>query len=240
MKLCDKTNRNYSPAIRENILQEPHIMMKLDHPAIPKVVDIGENYESIFIVREYIEGVTLESVVRECGAQSADKVIKWSKELCDMLSYLHNLKPPHIYRDMKPANVILMPDNHLKVVDFGIVRIYDLMKNRDTCWLGTKGYAAPEQYGGCQQTDARTDIFGLGMTMHHLVTGVDPKQPPYETKPICQINPDLPKGLEYIISKCIQPNPDDRYQNCDELMDDLNNYMNLPKKSFLGKLFGKK
>ena len=78
------------------------------------------------------------------------------------------------------------------------------------------------------------------MTMHHLVTGVDPNQPPYETKPICQINPDLPKGLEYIISKCIQPNPDDRYQNCDELMDDLNNYMNLPKKSFLGKLFGKK
>lgn len=240
MKLCDKTNRNYSPAIRENILQEPHIMMKLNHPAIPKVVDIGENDESIFIVREYIEGVTLESVVRECGAQSADKVIKWSKELCDMLSYLHNLKPHHIYRDMKPANLILMPDNHLKVVDFGIVRIYDLMKNRDTCWLGTKGYAAPEQYGGCQQTDARTDIFGLGMTMHHLVTGVDPKQPPYETKPICQINPDLPKGLEYIISKCIQPNPDDRYQNCDELMDDLNNYMNLPKKSFLGKLFGKK
>ena len=106
--------------------------------------------------------------------------------------------------------------------------------------MGTKGYAAPEQYGGCQQTDARTDIFGLGMTMHHLVTGVDPNQPPYETKPICQINPDLPKGLEYIISKCIQPNPDDRYQNCDELMDDLNNYMNLPKKSFLGKLFGKK
>lgn len=240
MKLCDKTNRNYSPAIREKILQEPHIMMKLNHPAIPKVVDIGENDESIFIVREYIEGVTLESVVRECGAQSADKVIKWSKELCDMLSYLHNLKPPHIYRDMKPANLILMPDNHLKVVDFGIVRIYDLMKNRDTCWLGTKGYAAPEQYGGCQQTDARTDIFGLGMTMHHLVTGVDPKQPPYETKPICQINPDLPKGLEYIISKCIQPNPDDRYQNCDELMDDLNNYMKQPKKSFLGKLFGKK
>ena len=240
MKLCDKTNRNYSPAIRKKILQEPHMMMKLNHPAIPKVVDIGENDENIFIVREYIEGVTLESVVRECGAQSADKVIEWGKEICDMLRYLHNLIPPHIYCDIKPANVILMPDNHLKVVDFGSVRIYDLMKNRDTCWWGTIGYAAPEQYGGCQQTDARTDIFGLGMTMHHLVTGVDPNQPPYETKPICQINPDLPKGLEYIISKCIQPNPDDRYQNCDELMDDLNNYMNLPKKSFLGKLFGKK
>lgn len=240
MKLCDKTNRNYSPAIRKKILQEPHMMMKLNHPAIPKVVDIGENDENIFIVREYIEGVTLESVVRECGAQSADKVIEWGKEICDMLRYLHNLIPPHIYCDIKPANVILMPDNHLKVVDFGSVRIYDLMKNRDTCWWGTIGYAAPEQYGGCQQTDARTDIFGLGMTMHHLVTGVDPNQPPYETKPICQINPDLPKGLEYIISKCIQPNLDDRYQNCDELMDDLNNYMNLPKKSFLGKLFGKK
>lgn len=121
MKLCDKTNRNYSPAIRKKILQEPHMMMKLNHPAIPKVVDIGENDENIFIVREYIEGVTLESVVRECGAQSADKVIEWGKEICDMLRYLHNLIPPHIYCDIKPANVILMPDNHLKVVDFGSV-----------------------------------------------------------------------------------------------------------------------
>lgn len=114
------------------------------------------------------------------------------------------------------------------------------MKDRDTCWLGTRGYAAPEQYGGICQTDAKTDIFGLGMTMHHLVTGVDPKEPPYETRPICQINPKLPKGLEYIITKCTQLNPADRYQTCEELMEDLNNYLVLPKpKGIFSKLFKK-
>lgn len=241
MKVCDKTNKNYRPDIREMILQEPHMMLKMKHPAIPQVVDIVEDDESIFIVREYIEGVTLESVVRDLGAQPTDKVVEWGKQLCDMLGYLHKLTPPHIYRDMKPANVILTPDKMLKVIDFGIVRVYDHMKDRDTCWLGTRGYAAPEQYAGSRQSDARTDIFGLGMTMHHLVTGVDPKKPPYETKPICQVNPSLPKGLEYIVLKCTQPNPDERYQSCDELKSDLNNYMNLPKpKGIFDKLFGKK
>ena len=240
MKVCDKTNRNYNPTIRENILQEPHMMMKLKHSAIPVVVDIIEDEESIFIVREYVEGVTLESVVRDLGAQPADKVVEWGKQLCDMLGYLHKLTPPHIYRDMKPANVILTPDRRLKVIDFGIVRVYDFMKDRDTCWLGTRGYAAPEQYGGICQTAAKTDIFGLGMTMHHLVTGVDPKEPPYETRPICQINPELPKGLEYIITKCTQLNPADRYQTCEELMEDLNNYLVLPKpKGIFSKLFKK-
>lgn len=241
MKACDKTDKNYSPIIRENILQEPHIMMKLKHPAIPSVLDIVEDDESIFIVREYVEGVALESVVRDLGPQPAGKVIEWGKQLCDMLGYLHKLTPPHIYRDMKPANIILTPDGSLMVIDFGIIRIYDFMKNSDTCFLGTRGYAAPEQYGGMGQSDARTDIFGLGMTMHRLVTGVDPNKPPYETKPICQVNPNLPKGLEYIISKCTQLDPDERYQNCDELLADLNNYLNLPKpKGIFRKLFGKK
>lgn len=104
--------------------------------------------------------------------------------------------------------------------------------------MGTFGYAAPEQYVGYSQIDERTDIFGLGMTMYYLATGVDTKSPEYESKSICQINPSLSKGLEYIISKCTKPNPDERYQDCDELMEDMNNYMNLPKpKNMFRKLF---
>lgn len=141
---------------------------------------------------------------------------------------------------MKPANVILKLDGTIKFIDFGIMRVYKQNQNTDTCTLGTKGYAAPEQYGG-RQTDARTDIFGLGMTMHHLVTGVDPKQPSYQVKPIREINPSLPKGLEYIISKCTELDPDNRYQNVNELMNDLNDYMNLSKpKGLFKRLFGKK
>lgn len=240
MKICDKKNRHYSTAVREAILTEPYMMKKLEHPAIPNVVDIIEDQECIFIVREYVEGKTLETIVKTYGAQPADKVIEWGKQLCGILGYLHSQTPPHIYRDMKPANIILKPDGTIKIIDFGIMRTYKTNRNFDTCCLGTKGYAAPEQFGG-SQTDARTDIFGLGMTMFRLVTGINPVEPPYEVIPICSFNPKLPKGLEYIISKCIQPNPDERYQSCDELLCDLNNYMRLPKsKRILGKFFCKK
>lgn len=239
MKACDKTDKHYCPAIRENILHEVNMMIAIKHPAIPQVVDIVEDEEGLFIIREYVEGVTLESVVRDFGAVRAEVVAEWGKDLCDMLGYLHKMTPPRIYRDMKPANIILTPDHVLKVIDFGIVRVYDSMKKGDTCFLGTKGYAAPEQYG-VRQSDARTDIYGLGMTMHHLVTGIDPKKSLCEAFPIRQYNAALPKGLEYIISKCIQSNPDDRYQSCDELLTDLNNYMKLPKpKGIIGKLFNR-
>lgn len=240
MKVCDKKSRHYSPAIRENILTEPYMMQKLDHPAIPKVVDIIEDEDGIFIVRDYIEGETLETTAKMFGAQPADKVIEWGKQMCGALSYLHSQNPPLIYRDMKPANVILKPDGTIKFIDFGIMRTFKQGKKGDTCCIGTRGYAAPEQFGGAQ-SDARTDIFGLGMTMFRLVTGINPTEPPYEIKPICLVNPNLPKGLEYIISKCTQPNPAERYQSCDELMADLDNYLSLPKpKGIFGKLFGKK
>lgn len=180
--------------------------------------------------------VIYKTLVSTYGAQPVNLVVGWAKQLCDALRYLHSKN--YVYRDMKPANVILKPDGTVKIVDFGIMRTYKPNRACDTACLGTKGYAAPEQFGG-SQTDARTDIFGLGMTMFRIVTGIDPVKPPYEIKPICEINPLLPKGLEYIISKCTKPNPNDRYQSCDELMADLNNYMNLPRrKGFFEKLFG--
>ena len=171
MKVCDKKNRHYSLAMRENILTEPYMMQKLDHPAIPKVVDIIENEDSIFIVRDYIEGETLETIEKMYGAQPADKVIEWGKQMCGALGYLHSQNPPLIYRDMKPANVILKPDGTIKFIDFGIMRAYKQNQNSDTCCLGTKGYAAPEQYGG-SQTDARTDIFDLARNKVLLICDI--------------------------------------------------------------------
>ena len=95
---------------------------------------------------------------------------------------------------MKPSNVILQPDGKIKIIDVGAVRTYKMNQKEDTCCLGSKVYAAPEQFGG-KQTDARTDIFGLGMTMFRLITGVNPVEPAYEVKPIRQINPELPRGM---------------------------------------------
>ena len=119
---------------------------------------------------------------------------------------------------MKPGNVMLTPEGNIKIIDFGIAREYKELKLKYTTVLGTRGYAPPEQYSG--QTDPRSDIYALGMTMHHLVTGVDPrKQHVYE--PVRHYNPKLSEGIEVIIDKCVQPVAEKRYQNCEDLLYDL-------------------
>ena len=238
VKVVKAKRNNQSNPIFNSVIQEAQMMKSFSHPAIPNIIDIVACQNFVAIVMEYVEGETLETIVKKYGAQPADRVVDWAKQICDVLGYLHTFNPSHIYRDMKPANVLLQPNGNIKIINFSIVRTYDLMKDCDTCFLGTRGYAAPEQFGGRGQSDARTDIYGLGMTTHHLLTGCDPAKPPYETRPICQRNPDLPKGLEYIVNKCIQLDPANRYQSCVELQNDLDRYEQLPpKKSFFDKIF---
>lgn len=208
----------------QSAIAEANMIKKLDHPALPRIVDIIENGDMIFVIMDYIEGETLGSVLREQGAQSQELVIEWALQLCEVLDYLHTRVPAIIYRDMKPDNIMLKPDGNVKLIDFGIAREYKEHKSSDTIGLGTRGYAAPEQFGGQAQTDARTDIYCLGMTMHHLLTGKNPSEPPYETYPIRHWNPQLSTGLEAIVQKCINLNPDKRYQSCAELAYALYHY----------------
>ncbi len=200
-----------------SLLAEANLMKRLDHPALPRIVDIIDNGSTIYIVMDYIEGENLRKTLDEYGAQPEELVINWAKQLCDVLSYLHSQKPPIIYRDMKPENVMLKPEGNVKIIDFGIAREYKEQKLSDTTVLGTKGYAPPEQYSG--QTDPRSDIYALGMTMHHLLTGVDPRGKQYI--PVRQYNPNLSEGIEIIIDRCVQPSQADRYQSCADLLYDL-------------------
>lgn len=209
--------------IINSLLAEANLMKRLDHPALPRIVDIIDNNQTIYVVMDYIEGESLDKILLEYGAQSQDIVIDWGKQLCDALAYLHSQKPPIIYRDMKPANIMLKPEGNIKVIDFGIAREYKEQNLADTTVLGTKGYAPPEQ-SGSRQTDARSDIYAFGMTMHHLLTGVDPRPADYLYAPIRQWNPELDEGLETLIDKCTALDPDDRYQNCNELMYALEHY----------------
>lgn len=208
----------------QSAIAEANMIKKLDHPALPRIVDIIDEQDVIYVVMDYIEGETLDYVVNQYGAQSQEQVIDWAKQLCQVLHYLHTRTPPIIYRDMKPANVMLKPDGNLKVIDFGIAREYKSSNLQDTICLGTRGYAAPEQFGGQGQTDARTDIYCLGATLYHLVTGHNPAEPPYEIYPIRHWNSQLSGGLENIIEKCTQLNPNDRYQSCAELLYVLEHY----------------
>lgn len=199
------------------LLDEANLMKKLDHPMLPRIVDIIDSKATIYIVMDYIEGESLNRVVDATGAQPQEAVIEWAKQLCAVLDYLHTLNPPVIYRDMKPANIMLKPDGTVRLIDFGIAREYKEGKDGDTEAIGTRGYAAPEQFGGKGQTDARTDIYSLGVTLYHLVTGKNPAEPPYEIYPIRHWNPTLSSGLEWLIQKCTQLNPADRYQSCAEI-----------------------
>lgn len=213
-----KGNGKNDEIVVNSLLAEANMMKKLDHPSLPRIVDIIDNGVTIYVVMDYIEGESLDKILNEYGAQPEDMVIGWAKQLCDALSYLHSQKPSIIYRDMKPANVMLKPEGNIKIIDFGIAREYKEQNLADTTVLGTKGYAPPEQYSG--QTDPRSDIFALGMTMHHLLTGVDPRNGEAYAS-VRQWNPELSEGIEIIIDRCVEPAAENRYQSCADLLYDL-------------------
>lgn len=216
----DKNNA----VVVQSAIAEANMMKKLDHPCLPRIVDIIDREDVIYVIMDYIEGEPLNKVLEKNGAQPQDLVIQWAQDLCEVLDYLHTQNPPIIYRDMKPANIMLQPNGNIKLIDFGIAREYKEQNLEDTVSLGTKGYAAPEQFGGKGQTDRRTDIYCLGVTLYHLVTGKSPTEPPYEIYPIRYWNPELSSGLEAIILKCTQTNPDERYDSCAELLYALLHY----------------
>lgn len=211
-------------AVKQGLVAETDILKRLSHPNLPSIIDVIDTEESFIIIMDYIQGNSLNKALEEYGAQPQENVIEWAKQLCDVLGYLHSRTPPIIYRDMKPANIMLKPDGNVTLIDFGTAREYKEKNLADTTCLGTVGYAAPEQFGGMGQTDARTDIYCLGATLYHLVTGMNPCEPPYEIKPIREINPALSSGLERIILKCTQRDPNDRYQSAAEMMYALEHY----------------
>lgn len=214
--------------VSNDLLAEANMMKNLTHHALPRIIDVVEEENAYYIVMDFVEGDNLLTILTRRGPQKQEHVIKWGIELASALDYLHRQDPPIIYRDMKPANVMLTPNGELKIIDFGIARTYKTGKADDTTHLGTRGYAAPEQFetedGSPAGTDQRTDVYGLGMTMYVLLTGNTPEKDPYGPVPIRQVNPQLSAGLEKIILKCTMLNPKDRYQSMEEVLHALLNY----------------
>ena len=236
MQLAVKEIKNDGSKSTEVLLKglerEANILKDVDHPVIPRIIDIVKYKDTICVVMDFIEGENLADRLKVEGAFPQEKVIEWGLELASALEYLHSMNPPIIYRDMKPSNVMLKPEGGVKLIDFGTAKTYEIENNADTTALGTRGYAAPEQFGDAQgrgiyKTDARTDIYNLGATLYHMVTGRNPQEPPYEMVPIRTVNPALSTGLEKIILKCTKPNPEDRYQSCSELIYALEHYTEL-------------
>ena len=213
------------------LVAETNLLKELHHKYLPSIIDVIDTEDSFIIVMDYIEGKDLKKILDTEGAQDPEAVRKWGIEVCEVLGYLHSQKPPIIYRDMKPANLMLKPADNaedgigdISLIDFGTARKFkDTSQLDDTKPLGTIGYAAPEQYGNQGQTDARTDIYNTGATLFHLLTGISPADPPYYGVTLLRnIDPTYEgSAWEYIIDKCCKQKREDRYQSCDELKYDL-------------------
>ncbi len=202
-------------------LHETEILKRLSHPLLPRIWDVFENGGVVYMVMDYIDGINLNTWLRQKGPQAQEDVIRWSEQICDVLSYLHSCSPPIIYRDMKPSNIILKPDGNIALIDFGTAREYKYSSLEDTNTLGTYGYAAPEQFGGRGQTDGRTDIYSLGVTLFYLLTGEDPTMREIGIFSVKKYKPGLSEELDRIILKCTKSNPLERYQSCEEVLKDL-------------------
>ena len=169
LAINEKANRSW--AVKELIRTDPRaagiskketdLLKKLHHPGIAGIVDVIAQKESQLIVMDYVEGHSLDQVLEEQGVCSEREVLDIGIQLCEVLEYLHTRKPPVIYRDLKPSNVMKKPDGKLVLIDFGAAREYRRYSDGDTVLLGTRGYAAPEQYESQGQTDARTDLYSL-------------------------------------------------------------------------------
>lgn len=223
VKEISKTSDVYKKTVNEKkALHEIEIMKSLDHPALPRIVDVIDGPTSLCVVMDYIQGITLQNVLDEYGVQKEEAVVSWMLEVCDILTYLHSRKPPIVYRDIKPSNLMLNSDGHIKIIDFGIARenIGD-----DTMALGSEGYASPEHFTG--NTDERSDIYTVGSTAYALLTGKNQKMAPYYIEPIRKIDPSLSQGLEKVIQKATRKDPAERYQTAAALASALDSYKKL-------------
>lgn len=210
-----------------SLLQEANIMKSLNHASIPRIVTIEEEGDSIFIIMDYVHGLSVKDWLVKKGSIKQSVVVNWMKQVCGVLIYLHNRKHPIFYRDMKPDNIMIQEDGNIKVLDFGISVVITSQNDTIREALGTKGYAAPEQKRRGEKYDLRSDIYALGRTMYYMLTGLNPSIIGDNLKPIREINSSLSMGLEVIIDKCTKENPDDRYQTVEEVLYALKNYETL-------------
>lgn len=190
--------------------QEAGILAKLSHPGLTAVHDYFPENNKFYLVMEFVPGETLEQAWVRAGRHFPEtQVVTWAQELCDVLTYLHTQYPPIIFRDLKPENIMLQPNGRLKLIDFGIARHFDPDKTKDTTIFGTPGYAAPEQYGH-GQTDARSDIYSLGVVVHHLLTGYEPGMTPFNLPDIGTFSLQISEPVKTAVRQAVQLDPNDR------------------------------
>ncbi len=217
------TDPNLRKSMLKTFQREANILASLSHPAIPKIFDFFDISDRAYLVMEYINGRDLEVILTQTKDLPTDKVVDWAAELCDVLDYLHSQKPdPIVFRDMKPSNVMIDSLGKVRLIDFGIAKVFVQGTKQKHTMIGTEGYSAPEQYRG--DASPLSDLYSLGATLHHILTRKDPRlEPPFSfhERPIPNYNSGVSPKFVAIIEKALATAPTDRYQSASEMKNAL-------------------
>lgn len=194
--------------------REAHLLAGLQHPNLPSIHDYFEEAGRWYLVMSFIEGETLADYLEHAQDHklSLEETLSIGQTLCQVLNYLHSHKPPIIFRDLKPSNIMRSSDGHLYLIDFGIARHFKPGQAKDTASYGSMGYAPPEQFGKAQTTE-RSDIYSLGATLYECLSGYDPSQSPFRLPPLQTLAPTLPERLVTLITQMLEMDDNKRPAN---------------------------
>lgn len=209
--------------------KEAEILKRLKHLSIPVIYDVLKDEDSVSIVMEYMEGNNMFSVLEEGEPFEEKRAVEIAIRIGECLSYLHGLPEKVIYRDLKPANLLIDSKDRVKLIDFDSA-FMGRENERKAIQTGTFGYSAPEQFSVQGTVDEKSDIYGFGTTLYHMLTGINPSRPPYRIHKIREINSFISEGLEHIVEKCMEQDKEKRYKNMEEVLTELKNYDKKPKK----------
>lgn len=223
-------------------LKEASILAQLDHPNLPKVSDFFSQDGNDYLVMDFVPGKDLQELLdssREAGKLlDEETVLDWAMQIVDALDYLHRQDPPVLHRDIKPSNIKLTPDQRIKLVDFGLVKVLAPEDARTITVVqgrGTVIYTPLEQYGGEEgHTDSRTDIYSLGATLYTLLTAVPPPDAkarflnPRILKSPREVNPKISRNVSDAVLWAMAMHPDDRPDTIKEFRDALNGLLSRP------------
>ena len=222
-----KVYRGYDESMERNVAikvvetvgdREAYVLRSLDHKGLPRLYDLIREGTNTFMVMEWIEGTDLERYITSHGPLHEKRAVKIGLELLKILEYLHGLHPAVIYQDLKPSNIMLLPDGHIKLVDFGTalaVSYGDEALNL----AGTVGYGSPEQRGlrTPRHAGVRSDIYSWGAVMYSLISGRMLNKPPYTMDRIRVAAPNISYGLARVISRAVSRNEEDRYASASDV-----------------------
>lgn len=202
----------------DGLLREAAVMGRLRHRGLPRLRRAFRDRGSVYLVMDFVDGKSLRTLLAEEGHLPEEQALSIARELAEILMYLHGLKPPVYYLDLKPSNILIDGNGAVRLIDFGAAEASRTGKAFHTL---TRGYAAPEQYLAGGRIDERTDLYALGVTLHFLLTGKNPNEPPFEFEEIQKLNPKITKEASAVVRKLLEPSPEDRFQSARELLSAL-------------------